>query len=99
MGPVERFLQRNFIFHQEIRKMAQTKSEGMLETKSADIDVLRAEAGHEDGGGGPTLSSDASLLRPQRPPPPSGTTSAPPSRQSPGPTRLLRRPRRVAIAR
>jgi hypothetical protein len=59
MGPVERFLQRNSIFHQEIRKMAQSKSENMPEIKSEDFDVLRAEAGHEDGGGGPTLSSDA----------------------------------------
>ena len=39
--------------------MAQSKSENMPEIKSEDIDVLRAEAGHEDGGGGPTLSSDA----------------------------------------
>jgi hypothetical protein len=59
VGPVERFLQRNSIFHQEIRKMAQSKSENVPEIKSEDIDVLRAEAGHEDGGGGPTLSSDA----------------------------------------
>ena len=59
MGPVERFLQRNSIFHQEIRKMAQSKSENVPEIKSEDIGVLRAEAGHEDGGGGPTLSSDA----------------------------------------
>ena len=40
--------------------MAQSKSENVPEIKSEDIDVLRAEAGHEDGGGGrPTLSSDA----------------------------------------
>jgi len=39
MGPVERFLLRNSIFHQEIQKMAQTKSEDMPETKSEDIEV------------------------------------------------------------
>ena len=39
--------------------MAQSKSENMPEIKSEDIDVLRAEAGHEDGGGGPTVSGDA----------------------------------------
>ena len=56
MGPVERFLQRNSIFHQEIRKMAQTKSRNVPETHYDDIGVLQAEAGHGDGGGGKTLS-------------------------------------------